>query len=132
MTLAIEDAGIAKDEIGYLALHGTSTPLNDKVETLATKLCFGRRAYDIPMSSVKSMIGHPQGASGAAGAAAAIVAMNEGFLPPTINYCESDPDCDLNYIPNRSIRRGADVALCNCIGFGSKNSALVIARGGAL
>jgi len=129
MTLAIEDAGVAKDEVGYLALHGTSTLLNDKIETLATKVCFGRRAYDIPMSSVKSMIGHPQGASGAAGISAAILAMNDGFLPPTINYSETDPECDLDYIPNQSICRDVDVALCNCIGFGSKNSALVIARG---
>jgi 3-oxoacyl-[acyl-carrier-protein] synthase II len=132
MSLAIEDAGVAKDEIGYLALHGTSTLLNDRIETLAAKLCFGRRAYEIPMSSVKSMIGHPQGASGAAGVTAAILAMNHGFLPPTINYSETDPECDLDYIPNRSICRDVDLALCNCIGFGSKNSALVIARGEAL
>jgi 3-oxoacyl-[acyl-carrier-protein] synthase II len=129
MTLAIEGANVAKDEIGYLALHGTSTVLNDKTETLAVKNCFGRRAGDIPMSSIKSMIGHPQGASGAAGVVAAIVAMNHGFLPPTINYAEPDPECDLNYIPNRSIERDVELALCNCIGFGSKNSALVVARG---
>lgn len=131
MTLAIEDAGLAKDDIGYIALHGTSTPLNDRIETLATKLCFGARAYDIPMSSVKSMIGHPQGASGAAGVVAAILGMNHDFLPPTINYVEPDPECDLNYIPNRSVERPTAVSLCNCIGFGSKNSALVVARGGA-
>jgi 3-oxoacyl-[acyl-carrier-protein] synthase II len=129
MTLAIEDAGIAKDEVGYLALHGTSTVLNDRIETLATKLCFGRRAYDLPMSSVKSMIGHPQGASGAAGVVAAILAMNHDFLPPTINYSEADPECDLDYIPNHSFERETEIALCNCIGFGSKNSALVVARG---
>jgi 3-oxoacyl-[acyl-carrier-protein] synthase II len=129
MTQAIEDAHLAKDEIGYLALHGTSTILNDKTETRATKLCFGPRAHDLPMSSVKSMIGHPQGASGAAGAVAAICGMNGGFLPPTINLEESDPECDLNYIANRSIEKKADISLCNCIGFGSKNSALVIARG---
>ena len=129
MTLAIECANVAKDEIGYVALHGTSTVLNDKTETLAVKNCFGRRAGDIPMSSIKSMIGHPQGASGAAGVVAAILAMNGGFLPPTINYAEPDPDCDLNYIPNRSIDRDVELALCNCIGFGSKNSALVVARG---
>jgi 3-oxoacyl-[acyl-carrier-protein] synthase II len=130
MTVAIEDAGVAKDEIGYLALHGTSTILNDKTETLAVKLCFGRRACEIPMSSIKSMIGHPQGASGAAGVMAAILGMNHGFLPPTINYDEPDPECDLNYIPNRGIATPVDISLCNCIGFGSKNSALVIARGG--
>jgi 3-oxoacyl-[acyl-carrier-protein] synthase II len=129
MTLAIEDAGIAKDDVGYLALHGTSTVLNDRIETLATKLCFGRRAYEIPMSSVKSMIGHPQGASGAAGVVAAILAMNHDFLPPTINYSEADPECDLDYIPNHSFERETEISLCNCIGFGSKNSALVVARG---
>lgn len=129
MTLAVQDAGLAKEEVGYVALHGTSTVLNDKTETHATRLCFGRRAYDIPMSSIKSMIGHPQGASGAAGVAAAILGMNDGFLPPTINYEEPDPECDLNYIPNRGLAGGVEVALCNCIGFGSKNSALVVARG---
>ncbi len=129
MTLAVQDAGLAKDEIGYLALHGTSTFLNDKTETLAVKICFGRRAYQTHMSSIKSMIGHPQGASGAAGVAAAILGMKHGLLPPTINYENSDPECDLDYIPNRSISKTVDVSLCNCIGFGSKNSALVIARG---
>ena len=129
MELAIQDAGVAKDEIGYMALHGTSTLLNDKVETIAAKLCFGRRANDIPMSSIKSMIGHPQGASGAAGVVAAILGMRHSYLPPTINYEDSDPECDLNYIPNRGIGRSVEIALCNCIGFGSKNSALVIARG---
>jgi len=129
MNLALQDAEVAKDEIGYVALHGTSTQLNDKTETLAAKLCFGSRAHDIPMSSVKSMIGHPQGASGAAAVVAALLAMNHGFLPPTINYSEPDPYCDLNYIPNQSIVRDADLALCNCIGFGSKNSALVVRRG---
>jgi 3-oxoacyl-[acyl-carrier-protein] synthase II len=129
MTLAIHDAKLAKDEIGYLALHGTSTLLNDKTETRAVKLCFGKQSNDIYMSAIKSMIGHPQGASGAAGVAAAIMGMRDGFLPPTINYEEPDPDCDLNYIPNRGIAKWVDVSLCNCIGFGSKNSALVIARG---
>jgi 3-oxoacyl-[acyl-carrier-protein] synthase II len=131
MSLAIEDANLDKTEIGYIALHGTSTRLNDKTETLAAKLCFGSRAYDVPMSSIKSMIGHPQGASGAANVVAAILAMNGGYLPPTVNYDECDPECDLNYIPNRSIDRATEVALCNCIGFGSKNSAVVVARGDA-
>ena len=129
MELAIRDAGVAKDEIGYMSLHGTSTLLNDKIETLAAKLCFGRRATDIPMSSVKSMIGHPQGASGAAGIVAALLGMRHGYLPPTINHEESDPECDLDYIPNQGIYRAVEIALCNCIGFGSKNSALVIGRG---
>jgi 3-oxoacyl-[acyl-carrier-protein] synthase II len=129
MGMAIRDAGVCKDEVGYLALHGTSTVLNDKTETLAVKLCFGPQAYQIPMSSIKSMIGHPQGASGAAGITAAILGMNESFLPPTINYDEADPECDLNYIPNQGIAKSVDISLCNCIGFGSQNSALVIGRG---
>ena len=129
MTRAIEDAGLAKDEVGYVALHGTSTVLNDQTESQAIRLCFGPRSYDIPMSSIKSMIGHPQGASGAAGVVTALLAMRESFLPPTINYEEPDPRCDLNYIPNRGISREVEMALCNCIGFGSKNSALVVARG---
>lgn len=128
MALAIQDGGLGKDEVGYIALHGTSTVLNDKTESRAIRLCFGRRADDIPMSSIKSMIGHPQGASGAAGAVAAILGMNEGYLPPTINYEEPDPECDLNYIPNRGLARATEIAVCNCIAFGSKNSALVIGR----
>lgn len=129
MALAIEDGGLDRADIGYVALHGNSTILNDQTETRALKLCFGRRAYDIPMSAIKSMIGHPQGASGAAGMVATLLALNEGFFPPTINYEEPDPECDLNYIPNRGLKKKVDVALCNCIGFGSKNSALVVARG---
>jgi len=131
MALAVQDAGLAKNEVGYIALHGTSTVLNDKTETQAVRLCFGPGAYDIPMSSIKSMIGHPQGASGAAGVVAALLGMKDSFLPPTINYEEPDPECDLNYIPNRGLAKEVEVALCNCIGFGSKNSALVIARGNA-
>jgi 3-oxoacyl-[acyl-carrier-protein] synthase II len=129
MALAIQDAGAAKDEIGYAALHGTSTVLNDRTETKAMKVCFGPRARDIPMSSIESMIGHPQGASGAAGVVAAILGMNGGFLPPTINYEALDPECDLNYIPNHGVAKDVDIALCNCIAFGSKNSALVVGRG---
>ncbi len=129
MALSIQDAGLTKDEVGYISLHGTSTVLNDQTETQATRLCFGPRAYDIPMSSVKSMIGHPQGASGAAGVVAAVLGMNDGFLPPTINYEEPDSQCDLNYIPNRGLAKDTELSLCNCIAFGSKNSALVIGRG---
>ena len=128
MSLALQDAGVAKDEVGYIALHGTSTVINDQTETQAIKNCFGSRSYDIPMSSIKSMIGHPQGASGAAGVVASILALRDGFLPPTINYEEPDPECDLNYIPNHALERSIDVALCNCIGFGSKNSTLILRR----
>ena len=126
MELAMRDAGVAKDDIGYVNLHGTSTDLNDKMETAAIKKCFGQRAAQIPMSSTKSMIGHPQGACGAAGIAATILSMRQGRLHPTINLTNPDPECDLDYIPNVARERQVEVALCNCIAFGSKNSAVVI------
>ncbi|MBS1786131.1 MAG: beta-ketoacyl-[acyl-carrier-protein] synthase family protein [Acidobacteria bacterium] len=128
MTLAMRDAGIAPQEVDYINLHGTSTKLNDRIETRAVKNAFGDLAYKIPMSATKSMIGHPQGASGAAGLMATIGGINGGFLPPTINLDEADPECDLDYVPNAA--RPADIrtAVCNCIGFGSKNSALVVRR----
>jgi 3-oxoacyl-[acyl-carrier-protein] synthase II len=128
MALALEDAGLRPEELDYVNLHGTSTDLNDRIETRAVKRALGEAAYRVPMSATKSMVGHPQGASGAAGLAATLGAMTQGFLPPTINLDEADPECDLDYVANRS--RPADVryALCNCIGFGSKNSALVVKR----
>ena len=126
MELAMRDAGVAKDDIGYVNLHGTSTDLNDKMETAAIKKCFGQRAAQIPMSSTKSMIGHPQGACGAAGIAATILSMRQGHLHPTINLTNPDPECDLDYIANVARERQVEVALCNCIAFGSKNSAVVI------
>jgi 3-oxoacyl-[acyl-carrier-protein] synthase II len=128
MTLAMADAGLRPEEIDYINLHGTSTELNDRIETRAVKQAFGDVAGRIPMSATKSMVGHPQGASGAAGLTATLGAINLGFVPPTINLDEADPECDLDYVPNQA--RPADVrtALCNCIGFGSKNSALVVRR----
>jgi 3-oxoacyl-[acyl-carrier-protein] synthase II len=126
--LALADAGVAKDEVGYVNLHGTGTELNDRMETAALRKCFGRRAGDIPMSSTKSMIGHPQGACGAAGVAATVLGMAEGCFHPTVNLDQPDPQCDLDYIPNKSRDAEVDVALCNCIAFGSKNSALVVRR----
>lgn len=128
MQVALDDAGIGTEDIDYINLHGTSTELNDRIETRAVKRAFGDVAARIPMSATKSMIGHPQGASGAAGLIATLGAMNEGFLPPTINLDEPDPECDLDYVPNRSRRAEVRYALCNCIGFGSKNSALVVKR----
>ena len=129
MELALGDAGVAKDEVGYVNLHGTGTDLNDRMETLALKRCFGpERAGVIPMSSTKSMIGHPQGACGAAGLAATVLGIQEGWLHPTINLDQPDPACDLDYIPARARETPVDVALCNCIAFGSKNSALVVRR----
>ncbi|MCP9494663.1 MAG: beta-ketoacyl-[acyl-carrier-protein] synthase family protein [Pyrinomonadaceae bacterium MAG19_C2-C3] len=128
MTLALKDAGRAPDEIDYINLHGTSTQLNDRIETQAVKLAFGESARRIPMSGTKSQIGHPQGASGAAGIAAALCAMHTNTLPPTINLDEPDPTCDLDYVPNVAREATVKIALCNCIGFGSKNSALVIEK----
>jgi len=128
MTLAMKDAGVAPDDIGYLNYHGTSTELNDRIETRAVKLAFGERALTLPGSATKSMIGHPQGACGAAGVAATLMAFRDGILPPTINLDTPDPECDLDYIPDLGRRAHIDAAVCNTIAFGSKNSALVLKR----
>ena len=125
---ALADAGVAKGEVGYVNLHGTGTELNDRMETAALHKCFGGRSGSIPMSSTKSMIGHPQGACGAAGLAATVLAMRDGELHPTINLDRPDPQCDLDYVPNVSRPARVEIALCNCIAFGSKNSALVVRR----
>jgi 3-oxoacyl-[acyl-carrier-protein] synthase II len=128
MKLALADAGREAKDLDYVNLHGTSTLLNDRIETSALKLAFDGYAARIPMSATKSQIGHPQGASGAAGIAAALCAMQRSRIPPTINLDEPDPACDLDYVPNHYREAEVRVALCNCIGFGSKNSALVIER----
>lgn len=128
MKLALEDAGYQAGDIDYVNLHGTSTLLNDRIETSALKLAFDGYATRIPMSATKSQVGHPQGASGAAGIGAALCAMITSKIPPTINLDEPDPDCNLDYVPNESREAEVRVALCNCIGFGSKNSALVIQK----
>jgi 3-oxoacyl-[acyl-carrier-protein] synthase II len=128
MELALQDADLAKDDVGYINLHGTGTDLNDRMETLAVKNCFNSHAEKIPMSSTKSMIGHPQGACGAAGLAATILMMRQHVLHPTINLEVPDPQCDLDYVPNVARKKEVDVAVCNCIAFGSKNSAIVIRR----
>jgi 3-oxoacyl-[acyl-carrier-protein] synthase II len=128
MTLAMKDAGVAPEEIDYINLHGTSTEMNDRIETRAIKLAFGPAAARVPMSATKSMIGHPQGASGAAGLTATLGGMTEGFLPPTINLEQPDPECDLDYVPLQARPSAIRTALCNCIGFGSKNSALVVKK----
>ncbi|MEP6920368.1 MAG: beta-ketoacyl-[acyl-carrier-protein] synthase family protein [bacterium] len=128
MRLALEDAGREPKDVDYVNLHGTSTLLNDRIETSALKLALDGYAARIPMSATKSQVGHPQGASGAAGLGAALCAMNTGTIPPTINLDEPDPACDLDYVPNQAREADVRVALCNCIGFGSKNSALVVER----
>jgi 3-oxoacyl-[acyl-carrier-protein] synthase II len=128
MKIALADARRDPGEIDYVNLHGTSTLLNDKIETTALKHVFNSHAAKIPMSATKSQIGHPQGASGAAGLGAALCAMHTNLIPPTINLDQPDPDCDLDYVPHRAREASVRVALCNCIGFGSKNSALVVER----
>jgi len=129
MALAMSDAGVSPDRIDYVNLHGTATQLNDRIETQSIKNAFGAHAYDLKMSATKSQIGHPQGASGAAGIGATLLALNENIIAPTINLDLPDAACDLNYTPNTA-QKNADVkvALCNCIGFGSKNSALVLKK----
>jgi 3-oxoacyl-[acyl-carrier-protein] synthase II len=128
MRRAIQQAGLSPDEIDYLNLHGTATRINDRTESAAVRIAFGDRARLIPASSTKSMIGHPQGASGAAGVVATLMAMKHNFAPPTINMETPDPECDLDYVANRGRQTRIDTALCNCIAFGSKNSALVFKR----
>jgi 3-oxoacyl-[acyl-carrier-protein] synthase II len=128
MTIAMNDAGITPSDVDYVNLHGTSTILNDKIETSALKQALGSRAPEIPMSATKSQVGHPQGASGAAGIGAALCAINTGEIPPTINLDSADPDCNLDYVPNILRKHEVNIALCNCIGFGSKNSALVLKK----
>jgi 3-oxoacyl-[acyl-carrier-protein] synthase II len=128
MQLAIDRSGRDVSDIGYISYHGTSTVLNDAVESRCVRQVFGAHADRVAGSSIKSMIGHPQGASGAAGVVTAALAMSRGFLPPTINQTDPDPSCDLDYVPNKGRPAEVAAALCNCLGFGSKNSALVLGR----
>jgi 3-oxoacyl-[acyl-carrier-protein] synthase II len=126
ITQAIDRSGRSIQEIGYVNYHGTSTQLNDAIEARCTRRVFGARAENVPGSSTKSMIGHPQGASGAAGVVATALALHCGYLPPTINLTDPDPHCDLDFLPNEGRASRPAAALCNCLGFGSKNSALVL------
>ena len=125
---ALNRARRRPEEIGYINYHGTSTQLNDAIESRCVRQVFGRHADSVPGSSTKSMIGHPQGASGAAGVVVAALVLARGVLPPTINLDDQDPACDMDFIPNTARQADADAALCNCLGFGSKNSALVLGR----
>ena len=126
MQTAVAKAGRALEDIGYVNYHGTSTLLNDAVEARCTRRAFGALAERLPGSSTKSMIGHPQGASGAAGVVTTAMALDRGFLPPTINLINPDPACDLDFVPGRGRAARPAAALCNCLGFGSKNSAIVL------
>jgi 3-oxoacyl-[acyl-carrier-protein] synthase II len=128
MQLAIEEGGIAPADVQYVNYHGTGTELNDRIETRAVKLAFNGHAYKLAGSSLKSLIGHPQGACGAAGIAATLLAMRDGVVHPTINVEEPDPQCDLDYIPEVGRKMDIEHAVSNCIAFGSKNSALLLRR----
>jgi 3-oxoacyl-[acyl-carrier-protein] synthase II len=123
---AVEKSGRAVEEIGYVNYHGTSTQLNDAIEARCTRVAFGCHAEHLPGSSTKSMIGHPQGASGAAGIVATALALARGFLPPTANLTDQDPACTMDYLPGVGRAAQPAAALCNCLGFGSKNSAIVL------
>ena len=126
ISMALEEAGVPPEAVQYINYHGTSTELNDRIETRAIKLAFDGHARKLAGSSLKSLIGHPQGACGAAGMAVILLAMRDGVAPPTVNLDESDPECDLDYIPNTARRMEIEYAVANCIAFGSKNSALVL------
>jgi len=126
--LALKDAKINKEQVDYINFHGTSTIVNDKVETLAVKNLFNSLSPKIPVSSTKSMIGHPQGASGGLGVSVSLLSLYNNFLTPTINQENPDPDCDLDYVPNKGREKNLNIAISNCISFGSKNSALVLGK----
>ena len=126
--IALKDAGVKPTDVDYINAHGTSTPLNDKTETLVIKQVFGQHAYQVPVSATKSMIGHLIGAAGAVELIATTLALEHQLIPPTINYEIPDPECDLDYVPNVARKATIDVALKNSFGFGGKNSALVVKK----
>jgi 3-oxoacyl-[acyl-carrier-protein] synthase II len=128
IALALDEADIQAEDIQYVSLHGTSTEMNDRVETRALKLALGEHAHKIPMSGLKSQIGHAQGACGAASVASTLIAMEHGQVPPTINLENPDPNCDLDYVQDVGRKAPIEHAICNCVGFGSKNSALVLKK----
>jgi 3-oxoacyl-(acyl-carrier-protein) synthase len=128
MEAALHDAGLSPGEIEYINAHGTSTPLNDRIETLAIHQVFGEQAARIPVSSTKSMIGHLMGAAGAVEAIACVKTLGTGVIHPTLNYETPDPDCDLDYVPNRARQADPRTALSNSFGFGGHNATLIFSR----
>ena len=128
MRLALETADVAPERVGYINAHGTSTPLGDLAETKAIKQVFGARAYELAVSSTKSMMGHTFGAAGAIEAMMCVLALHEGVIPPTINYRQPDPDCDLDYVPNEAREAKLDVALSNAMGLGGHNGCVLVGR----
>jgi len=128
MAAALRDGGLEPSAVGYINAHGTSTPYNDKFETLAIKRVFGEHAKRVPVSSTKSMTGHLLGAAGGIEAIATTLAIHHGVLPPTINYEKPDPDCDLDYVPNQARKQDVEVALSNAFGFGGTNATLAFRK----
>jgi 3-oxoacyl-[acyl-carrier-protein] synthase II len=128
MASALDRAGVVRSRVGYINAHGTSTPLGDTAETKAIKDVFGAHAYDLAVSSTKSMTGHTFGAAGAIEAIMCVLALHDGKLPPTINYREPDPDCDLDYVPNEAREAQVDVALSNAMGLGGHNGCVLLGR----
>ncbi|NLC51118.1 MAG: beta-ketoacyl-[acyl-carrier-protein] synthase II, partial [Firmicutes bacterium] len=128
MQNALNDAGIDGREVDYINAHGTSTEFNDKIETMAIKKTFKEHAYKLAISSTKSMIGHLLGAAGAVELVATLMAFEEGIIHPTINYEYPDPDCDLDYVPNKARKAAVNTAISNSFGFGGTNASLVVRR----
>jgi 3-oxoacyl-[acyl-carrier-protein] synthase II len=128
MAMALKDAGRRPEDIGYINAHGTSTQVNDRVETLAVKHVFGPHAYRVPVSSSKSMLGHLIAAAGAVELITCVMVIQRGVLPPTINYETPDPECDLDYIPNVAREKRVDHVLSNSFGFGGQNASLIVSR----
>ena len=126
--ICLKEGGIAPTDVQYIHYHGTSTELNDRIETRAVRLAFGDYAYKLPGSSLKSMIGHPQGSLRRRRPAATLLAMRDGFIPPTINVEDPDPNCDLDYVRGVGRKLHIEHAIANCIAFGSKNSAMLLRR----
>ena len=127
MAMALADAGLDAEQVSYISAHGTGTPTNDRLETLAVKRAFGAAAARVPMSSVKSMLGHTMGAASALEAAVCCLAIAEGWVPPTINYENADPDCDLDYVPNQARQMPVRVAMNNAYAFGGANASVLFA-----
>ncbi|MDX1385688.1 MAG: beta-ketoacyl-[acyl-carrier-protein] synthase family protein, partial [Thermoanaerobaculia bacterium] len=128
MRAALRDSGLGPEDVGYVSAHGTGTPSNDRTETLALKSVFGERAYDVPVSSIKSMLGHTMGAASAIETVACALALRDGRIPPTIDYETPDPDCDLDYVPNEAREVAIRVAMNNAYAFGGNNASLILTR----
>jgi 3-oxoacyl-[acyl-carrier-protein] synthase II len=128
MSLAIEEAGIEKEEVSYINAHGTSTKINDKVETEAIKKAFGDYAKNIPISSTKSMTGHLLGAAGAIEAIISVKALEEGIIPPTVGYKVQDEECDLDYVPNKARKAELKYVMSNSLGFGGHNAVILLKK----